>query len=145
VQEVVEEFSTHPENGLSEGDISKKREQYGMNVIEEEKKNPILKFLSHFWGPIPWMIEITVILSAIAQRWEDFGVILFKPWPSWMLFVALEGTQVVGTLFAVYGVLIHPIGWAYALSVWGYALVWIIALNAVKVMTYRLAGDKLGA
>ena len=35
-----------------------------------------LKFLTYFWGPIPWMIEVAVILSAIARHWPDFGIIL---------------------------------------------------------------------
>jgi H+-transporting ATPase len=35
-----------------------------------------LKFLSYFWGPIPWMIEVAVILSAAVQHWLDFFIIL---------------------------------------------------------------------
>lgn len=33
-----------------------------------------------------------------------------KPWPSLSLFLALERTQILGTLVAVYGVLVEPIG-----------------------------------
>lgn len=61
-----------------------------------------------------------------------------KPWPNPFLFIALEGTQVVGTLVAVYGLLVHPIGWAYAGITWGYAIVWLLVLNAVKVLTFRI-------
>ena len=50
--------------------------QYGPNEIEERKANPFLKFLTYFWGPIPWMIEAAVILSAVARHWPDFGIIL---------------------------------------------------------------------
>ena len=35
-----------------------------------------LKFLTYLWGPIPWMIEIAVILSARAGHWADFFIIL---------------------------------------------------------------------
>ncbi len=35
-----------------------------------------LKFLSYFWGPIPWMIEIAVILSGVVRHWPDFFIIL---------------------------------------------------------------------
>ena len=48
----------------------------GPNEIAEKKTNEILKFLSYFWGPIPWMIEAAVILSAAARHWPDFGIIL---------------------------------------------------------------------
>jgi len=37
-----------------------------------EKVNQFLKFLSYFWGPIPWMIEVAVILSAVLGHWPDF-------------------------------------------------------------------------
>ena len=50
--------------------------QYGPNEIEEKKTNPFLKFLTYFWGPIPWMIEAAVILSAVARSWPDFFIIL---------------------------------------------------------------------
>ncbi len=63
-----------------------------------------------------------------------------KPLPDWKLFVSLEGTQIIGTLFAVYGILIHPIGWAKALSIWAYAAVWILFLNVIKVIWIKAAG-----
>ncbi len=49
--------------------------RYGRNEIEEEKPNPLLKFLTYFWGPIPWMIEIAVVLSGAAGHWPDFFII----------------------------------------------------------------------
>jgi H+-transporting ATPase len=61
-----------------------------------------------------------------------------QPLPSLPLFIPLELTQIVGTIFAVYGVLMPPIGWANAGIVWGYAIVWIVLLDAVKVLTYKL-------
>ena len=35
-----------------------------------------MKFLSYFWGPIPWMIEVAVILSGVVRHWPDFFIIL---------------------------------------------------------------------
>ena len=63
--------------GLSQAEAEKRLTQYGPNEIKEEKTNPFLKFLTYFWGPIPWMIEIAVILSGVVGHWEDFGIILF--------------------------------------------------------------------
>ena len=51
-------------DGLTEAEAQKRLAQYGFNEIEEKKINPFLKFLTYFWGPIPWMIEVAVILSA---------------------------------------------------------------------------------
>jgi H+-transporting ATPase len=62
--------------GLSQEEAQKRLSRYGPNEIEEKKTNPFLKFLTYFWGPIPWMIEAAVILSAVARHWPDFGIIL---------------------------------------------------------------------
>ena len=63
-------------DGLSQAEAQKRLTQYGPNEIEEKKTNPILKFLSYFWGPIPWMIEVAVILSGVVRHWPDFAIIL---------------------------------------------------------------------
>ncbi|HLN22393.1 MAG TPA: plasma-membrane proton-efflux P-type ATPase, partial [Patescibacteria group bacterium] len=63
-------------DGLRQAEAEKRLAQYGPNEIEEKKTNLLLKFLSYFWGPIPWMIEAAVVLSAVARHWPDFGIIL---------------------------------------------------------------------
>ncbi len=75
-EEVLSELETDHSEGLSNNEAASRRETYGLNVLEADEKHPLLKLLSHFWGPIPWMIEVAVILSAVARRWEDFAVIL---------------------------------------------------------------------
>jgi H+-transporting ATPase len=62
--------------GLTDESVKSRLEKYGANEIIEKRVNPILKFFSYFWGPIPWMIEIAAILSAVIQRWDDCGVIV---------------------------------------------------------------------
>ena len=76
LQETLAELEADSEQGLSTREAKQRIDEYGPNSIEEEKQNPILKFLSYFWGPIPWMIEIALILPGSVQRWEEFGVIL---------------------------------------------------------------------
>jgi len=61
--------------GLSSSEAEKRLIEYGPNDIPEKKENPLRKLLSYFWGPIPWMIEAAVILSAIIRHWPDFGII----------------------------------------------------------------------
>jgi len=73
--EVEKELGSSPD-GLTQAEAQKRLTQYGPNEIAEKKTNEILKFLSYFWGPIPWMIEAAVILSAAARHWPDFGIIL---------------------------------------------------------------------
>ena len=62
--------------GLSQAEAEKRLAQYGPNEITVEKTNMFLKFLSYFWGPIPWMIEVAVILSGVVRHWPDFFIIL---------------------------------------------------------------------
>jgi H+-transporting ATPase len=63
-------------DGLSQAEAQKRLIHYGPNEIAEKKTNSFLKFLAYFWGPIPWMIEAAVILSAVARHWPDFFIIL---------------------------------------------------------------------
>ena len=63
-------------DGLSQAEAEKRLTQYGPNEIAEKKTNEILKFLTYFWGPIPWMIEAAVILSGVVRHWMDFFIIL---------------------------------------------------------------------
>jgi H+-transporting ATPase len=62
--------------GLTQSEAAKRLTLYGPNEITEKKTNQFLKFLSYFWGPIPWMIEGAVILSGLVQHWLDFFIIL---------------------------------------------------------------------
>src|SRR6202142_4742009 len=73
--EVEKRLGSSP-NGLTQAEAQKRLAQYGPNELEEKKTNLFLKFLTYFWGPIPWMIEAAVILSAVARHWPDFGIIL---------------------------------------------------------------------
>jgi len=75
VPELEKKLNSSPE-GLTQAEAQKRLTQYGANEIKEKKTNLLLKFLSYFWGPIPWMIEAAVILSAVARHWPDFGIIL---------------------------------------------------------------------
>jgi len=62
--------------GLARAEAEARLRKYGFNALPEEKTNPVLKLLSYFWGPIPWMIEVAAILSAVVRHWEDLGIIL---------------------------------------------------------------------
>jgi H+-transporting ATPase len=73
--EVQKRLGSSPD-GLRQADAQKRLAQFGPNEIEEKKTNPFLKFLSYFWGPIPWMIEVAVILSGVVGHWPDFSIIL---------------------------------------------------------------------
>jgi len=48
----VEKYLGSPPDGLGQAGAQKRLTQYELNEIEEKKTNPLLKFLTDFWGPI---------------------------------------------------------------------------------------------
>ena len=73
--EVEKRLGSSPD-GLTQAEASKRLAQYGPNEIVAKKTNQFLKLLSYFWGPIPWMIEVAVLLSGVLAHWPDFFIIL---------------------------------------------------------------------
>jgi H+-transporting ATPase len=61
---------------LSAAEAAARRERYGRNVLEEKRRSVVIELLSHFWQPIPWMIEAALVLTAVTARWTDFAIIL---------------------------------------------------------------------
>jgi H+-transporting ATPase len=58
--------------------------------------------------------------------------------PAKILWIAVLGTQIVATLIAVYGLFMTPLGWGWAVFVWGYALLWFLVNDNVKLLAYRI-------
>jgi H+-transporting ATPase len=61
---------------LTTDEARKRLQQFGPNALAEHKQSILLKLLGYFWGPIPWMIEVAAILSALIQHWPDFIIIM---------------------------------------------------------------------
>jgi H+-transporting ATPase len=68
-------LATSPQ-GLTQEVAQRRLTQYGPNELSEKPTHTLLKLLLYFWGPIPWMIEVAAILSAVVRHWADFGIIL---------------------------------------------------------------------
>ena len=63
------------EAGLSPDEVAARLQQHGYNELAVARESPWRKFLGYFWGPIPWMIEGAVVLSAVVGHWADFCII----------------------------------------------------------------------
>ncbi|ADN37296.1 plasma-membrane proton-efflux P-type ATPase [Methanolacinia petrolearia DSM 11571] len=76
--------------------------------------------------------HMTIYLARTGQQhfWE-------RPLPSLALFGTTEATQVIPTLIAVYGVLMTAVGWVPALLVWGYAFLFFLINDIIKVWLFR--------
>lgn len=75
VRDLLKKLNSSHE-GLTDDQARVYQEKNGFNEIIEHKKNPILKFLGYFWGPIPIMIEAAAILSLLVNHYTDFYIII---------------------------------------------------------------------
>ena len=67
--------------GLTTAQTNAGLAQWGKNELPEKVRNPIIMFLSYFWGPMPGMIWVAIIVElvkgiTIGEGWEDFGVLM---------------------------------------------------------------------
>ncbi len=65
------------QQGLTKEQVAKLLAEYGPNVISEEKPRPLRMFLKKLWGPVPWMLEVTMILEIILNNKIEGGIIFF--------------------------------------------------------------------
>jgi len=55
--------------GLSWAEAARRRAGFGPNAVVEERVSPLKRVVRHFWAPVPWMLEATIVLQiAIGQR-----------------------------------------------------------------------------
>jgi H+-transporting ATPase len=73
--ELLTQLKASPD-GLTGDEARRRLAEYGPNAIAEIKVSPLLEFLTYFWGPIPWMIEVAAVLSAAVGHWVDLIIIL---------------------------------------------------------------------
>jgi H+-transporting ATPase len=76
-------------------------------------------------------MTIYLARTGVHHFWE-------RPLPAKILFFTAEITQLVGTLIAIYGVFMNPLGWGLAAFVWGYALLSFFITDFLKIRYFRL-------
>lgn len=53
------------ESGLSDAEVKRRLGIFGRNEIKEKKKNPLIEFFRRYWGPMPWLLELAMVLSIL--------------------------------------------------------------------------------
>ena len=61
--------------GLSTDEATLRLTQYGPNEVAEEKPHPLLALLHKFWSPVPWMLEVTIVLQLVLGKPDEAAVI----------------------------------------------------------------------
>jgi len=64
-------------NGLDEAEAERRIKTFGLNEVIEKKRNPVLSFLSRYWGPMPWLLEAAMVLAYILKHYLESGIIFF--------------------------------------------------------------------
>jgi H+-transporting ATPase len=64
-----------PLQGLTRQEAAQRLAQYGPNEVAEEKRRAWLLLLRKFWAPVPWMLELTVVLQLALGKHQEAGVI----------------------------------------------------------------------
>ena len=54
--------------GLTSAEAQHRLEQYGSNEIPERRPHPVLALLKKLWGPIPWMLEATIVIQILLDK-----------------------------------------------------------------------------
>lgn len=77
-----------------------------------------------------------LLLLVIRSR----GTVFSRPWPAPPLLLAVTGTQALAVLICGFGWFVEAIPWTIIGLVWGYMLIWLVILDAVKLaMFHRLS------
>jgi H+-transporting ATPase len=61
--------------GLTQEEATKRLREYGPNEIPEKKRNPLLLFVDKFWGLTPWMLEFTIALEWVLDKYLEAIVV----------------------------------------------------------------------
>ena len=61
--------------GLSTAQAAERLRQYGPNRVSEPKRHPALALLGKLSGPVPWMLEASLVLEAVLHKWIEAVII----------------------------------------------------------------------
>ncbi|MHB1275587.1 MAG: plasma-membrane proton-efflux P-type ATPase, partial [Candidatus Humimicrobiaceae bacterium] len=61
--------------GLGEEEAKRRIALFGYNEVKKQLRNPVIQFLAHYWGPMPWLLELTMILSGFLGHYTELAII----------------------------------------------------------------------
>jgi H+-transporting ATPase len=73
-------------DGLTTKEAKELLAKYGRNEIPMERPSKIKILLRKFWGLVPWMLELAIILDLVLKRWIEAIIIV-----AWLVFSAILG------------------------------------------------------
>jgi H+-transporting ATPase len=76
--------------GLSDSEAQQRLQEYGPNTVPEDRPHPFLSLLRKFWGPVPWMLELSLVLELVLGKTTDTIITLALLWVNAILSFAQE-------------------------------------------------------
>jgi len=60
------------------------------------------------------------------------------PRPARILLMSVLGAEAIASMLALFGIFMPSLSWHWVLFVWGYALVWFLVTDRIKLLAYRI-------
>ncbi len=74
--DVASALATDLSRGLSQEEVQRRLEQYGLNTVTAKKqKGPLIRFLLQFHQPLVYILLLSAFVTLILQEWVDSSVI----------------------------------------------------------------------
>jgi H+-transporting ATPase len=62
-------------DGLTDSVVCSRLQIFGFNEVAEKKKSPVVEFLLRYWGPMPWLLELAILLGIVVKHYLEAGII----------------------------------------------------------------------
>jgi H+-transporting ATPase len=69
------EATTSTPAGLTTAEAQRRLEQYGPNEIPEKRPHTVAALIRKFWGPIPWMLEATIVIQVLLGKSGEAAIV----------------------------------------------------------------------
>ncbi|HET9097187.1 MAG TPA: HAD-IC family P-type ATPase [Candidatus Baltobacteraceae bacterium] len=77
LRELSSKYAMNAQAGLTRQRAAELRARYGSNAIPPERYSPLTALAHRLWGPIPWVLEVTLALTVLTRRYGDSVAIAF--------------------------------------------------------------------
>ena len=68
---IAQPSQSTPSSGLTSQEAGRRLLEFGPNAVTEKKPHLMLALIGKFWAPVPWMLEVTILLElALGKRLE---------------------------------------------------------------------------